>query len=71
MTTMNRPNPNKVFPNPNLPRLCFIKNVVKNPWIMDHGDGSDDPISKGNGITQNEVNPESWTQLKGSNEKGI
>lgn len=34
MTTMNRPNPNKVFPNPNLPRLCFIKNVVKNPRII-------------------------------------
>ena len=28
-----RPNPNEVFPNPNLPRLCFIKNVVKNPRI--------------------------------------
>ena len=27
----NRPNPNEAFPNPNLPRLCFIKNVVKNP----------------------------------------
>ena len=34
MTTMNRPNPNEVFPNPNLPRLCFIKNVVKNPRII-------------------------------------
>ena len=31
---MNRPNPNEVFPNPNLPRLCFIKNVVKNPRII-------------------------------------
>ena len=29
-----RPNPNEVFPNPNLPRLCFIKNVVKNPRII-------------------------------------
>lgn len=28
------PNPNAVFPNPNLPRLCFIKNVVKNPRII-------------------------------------
>ena len=31
---MNRPNPNEVFPNPNMPRLCFIKNVVKNPNII-------------------------------------
>ena len=31
---MNRPNPNEAFPNPNLPRLCFIKNVVKNPHII-------------------------------------
>ena len=31
---INRPNPNEVFPNPNLPRLCFIKNVVKNPRII-------------------------------------
>ena len=28
---VTRPDPNKAFPNPNLPRLCFIKNVVKNP----------------------------------------
>ena len=34
MTIMNRPNPNEAFPNPNLPRLCFIKNVVKNPRII-------------------------------------
>ena len=27
MKKMNRPDPNKVFPNPNLPRLCFIKVV--------------------------------------------
>ena len=37
-TTMNditsRPDPNTAFPNPNLPRLCFIKNVVKNPRII-------------------------------------
>ena len=31
---MKRPNPNEAFPNPNLPRLCFIKNVVKNPRII-------------------------------------
>ena len=30
----NRPDPNAAFPNPNLPRLCFIKNVVKNPRII-------------------------------------
>ena len=29
-----RPDPNLAFPNPNLPRLCFIKNVVKNPRII-------------------------------------
>ena len=34
MTMMKRPNPNEAFPNPNLPRLCFIKNVVKNPRII-------------------------------------
>ena len=26
---------------------------LTNLWYADHGDGSDDPISKGNGITQN------------------
>ena len=30
---MKRPNPNEAFPNPNLPRLCFIKNVVKNQGV--------------------------------------
>ena len=30
----NRPNPDEAFPNPNLPRICFIKNVVKNPRII-------------------------------------
>ncbi len=30
----NRPNPGEPFPNPDLPRLCFIKNVVKNPLII-------------------------------------
>jgi len=34
MSINNRPDPNKAFPNPNLPRLCFIKNVVKNPRII-------------------------------------
>ena len=31
---MNRPNPNEAFPNPNIPSLCYIKNVVKNPRII-------------------------------------
>ena len=30
----NRPNPNAAFPNPKIPSLCFIKNVVKNPRII-------------------------------------
>ncbi len=30
----NRPNPNEAFPNPNIPSLCYIKNVVKNPRII-------------------------------------
>ena len=29
-----RPNPNEAFPNPNIPSLCYIKNVVKNPRII-------------------------------------
>ena len=44
----NRPDPNSAFPNPNLPRLCFIKNAVKNPRIIigdytyyDDPDGAD------------------------------
>ena len=34
MSINNRPNPNVAFPNPKLPRLCIIKNVVKNPRII-------------------------------------
>ena len=34
MEIKNRPNPNEAFPNPNIPSLCFIKNVVKNPRII-------------------------------------
>ena len=34
MMITNRPNPNEVFPNPKIPSLCFIKNVVKNPRII-------------------------------------
>jgi len=34
MEIENRPNPNEAFPNPNIPSLCFIKNVVKNPRII-------------------------------------
>ena len=29
-----RPNPNEAFPNPKIPSLCFIKNVVNNPRII-------------------------------------
>ena len=28
------PDPNKIFPNPSIPSLCYIKNVVKNPNII-------------------------------------
>ena len=30
----SRPNPNEAFPNPKIPSLCYIKNVVKNPRII-------------------------------------
>ncbi len=30
----NKPNPNAIFPNPKIPSLCYIKNVVKNPRII-------------------------------------
>ena len=30
----HRPNPNEAFPNPSIPSLCLIKNVVKNPNIV-------------------------------------
>ena len=30
----NRPDPNAVFPNPEIPSFCYIKNVVKNPRIV-------------------------------------
>ena len=29
MEINNRPNPNEAFPNPKIPSLCFIKNVVR------------------------------------------
>lgn len=28
------PNPNKAFPNPDVPSVCYIKNVIKNPNII-------------------------------------
>ena len=28
------PDPNSAFPNPAVPSVCFIKNVVKNPNIV-------------------------------------
>ena len=34
MDNTTRPNPNEAFPNPSIPSLCFIKNVVKNPNII-------------------------------------
>ena len=34
MEIKKRPNPNEAFPNPKIPSLCFIKNVVKNPRII-------------------------------------
>ena len=35
MSTMKNtyPNPNQQFPLPNYNRLCFLKNIVKNPNI--------------------------------------
>lgn len=43
-----RPDPNKTFPNPAIPSLCYIKNVVKSPNIIvgdytyyDDKDGAD------------------------------
>ena len=30
----HRPDPNAAFPNPKIPSLCYIKNVVKNPRII-------------------------------------
>ena len=50
----NRPNPKEAFPNPSIPSLCFIKNVVKNPRIIigdytyyDDVDGADQKASGG------------------------
>ncbi|MBP5560662.1 MAG: CatB-related O-acetyltransferase [Muribaculaceae bacterium] len=34
MKITDRPNPNLAFPNPKIPSLCFIRNVVKNPRII-------------------------------------
>jgi virginiamycin A acetyltransferase len=31
---MNVPNPNQTFPLPNYERLCFLKNIIKNPQII-------------------------------------
>ncbi len=31
---MNVPNPNQTFPLPNYERLCFLKNIIKNPQIV-------------------------------------
>lgn len=29
-----RPNPDTIIPNPKIPSLCYIKNVIKNPNII-------------------------------------
>ncbi|MBR4828730.1 MAG: CatB-related O-acetyltransferase [Muribaculaceae bacterium] len=34
MKIINRPDSNEAFPNPKIPSLCLIKNVVKNPNII-------------------------------------
>ena len=34
MNISNRPNANEAFPNPKIPSLCYIKNVVKHPRII-------------------------------------
>ena len=31
---MTGPDPNAIFPNPNIPSLCYIRNVIKNPNIL-------------------------------------
>ena len=53
-----RSNPNKAFPNPQIPSLCYIKNVVKNPRIIigdytyyDDVDGADQFENKSGGIS--------------------
>ena len=55
MEIKTRPNPNEAFPNPKIPSLCFIKNVVKNPRIIigdytyyDDVDGADQFVHKRN-----------------------
>ena len=30
----DRPNPDTIIPNPKIPSLCYIKNVIKNPNII-------------------------------------
>lgn len=32
MVIKNRPNPNEVFPNPNIPSLCFIAYPLSIKW---------------------------------------
>ncbi len=34
MEIKNRPNPNDAFPNPKIPSIYFIKNVVKTSRII-------------------------------------
>ncbi len=53
MEIKNRPNPNEAFPNPNIPSLCFIKNVVKSPRII-IGDGA---IIGANSVVASDIPP--------------
>ena len=34
MADVNRPDPNNIFPNPNIKSMVFLKKVIKNPNIM-------------------------------------
>lgn len=44
---MHGPDPNAIFPNPNIPQVCFVKNVIQNPNIVigeyTYYDDVDDP----------------------------
>ena len=55
-----RPDPNAAFPNPNIPSLCYIKNVVKNPRIVvgdyTYYDDVDGAIAKGIEFVMNGAN---------------
>ena len=48
-----RPAPDQAFPNPQIPSVCFIKNVVKNPRIS-IGDGA---IIGANSVVASDIPP--------------